>query len=308
MSQSDQKQDESRSRLEKPFFGMRILGTEDYHIDKVYDLQRWMCPNCGLILDYQFNHEEPGWPRFDPEPYDGWVEIDEEVYEHWVKEESRELCSRCGVDFSERPLLPVNVSQYILGPFPKLTFVVEDEIQKKVIESIARELKKEVKTIVAHGSANVESFFKVAKDQGSLTNGFFLIDGDNRGNPHPKEPNFIQLEKYCIDNYLLDFDICASISGKTVKQVQAIVFNIIKGYFKGKDSFLNFLFSRFSEADITEASLSNIDASQILKRVHSNLGIKDQDDFIEKYVGRCKELSKLEIALPSRIVEVIQNA
>lgn len=76
MSQSDQKQDESALWTDKPFLGFRSLSTEDYRIDKLYDHQRWMCPNCGLIFDYKFYYEEqqPGWPALD---YDHLIEVDD---------------------------------------------------------------------------------------------------------------------------------------------------------------------------------------------------------------------------------------
>lgn len=86
-----------------------------------------------------------------------------------------------------------------------------------------------------------------------------------------------------------------------------IILEIVKPYVKGKDSLLNLLFNRLSESDITDESLKYVDGSLILKSLLQKLGIKESD-FIDKYVAKCQEKSKLAMILPSRIVEVIQNA
>lgn len=287
-----------------PIFGLRQLSTEDYHVD-AYKQQRWMCPNCGLIFDYhELSPEELGWPELN---YDDLIEVDDYGDQYMVEGKPRELCSRCGVDFSEHPLLSVKVSPYVLGTFTKLTFVVEDRAQESVISRIAQELNKDVEIVVAGDASNVERYFNLARVQGTLANGYFLVDGDNKSNPYLGEPHFIQLDKYCIENYLLDFEIHASISNRTVHEIRTIILNVIQKHFRGKDSLLNLLFSQLSEIDLTDTSLSNVDASVIFTELLKRLSL-NRDSFIEKYVARCRELSKLEMVLPSRIVEVIKNA
>lgn len=303
MSQTDQKQEGKVSLLDDPFLGFRQMGTQDYRLDNAFDLQRWMCPNCGLIFDYQFSDEEPGWPELD---YDHLLEVDEDGYQYRVEGATRQLCSRCGIDFDEHPLLSVKVSRSDFN-FTQLTFVIEDSTQEQVVKAIAKSLGKELQTNVLGNSSQVEAFFKSVKANGMIANAYFLIDGDNRARQYPKEPNFIHLEKYCIENYLLDFEICAEISKKGPQQICSIILEIVKQYAKGRDSLLNLLFNRLSEDDITDESLKYVNGKLILEVLLQKLKIKESD-FIDKYVAKCQEKSKLGIILPSRVVEVIQNA
>lgn len=284
-------------------FGLRQLTAEDYRIDNLYEQQRLMCPNCGLIFDYNFNSEEPGWPELD---YDHLIEIDENGDQYMEGGAPREICPRCGLDLSEHVAYAIEISPSDLE-FTQLTFFVEDKTHSRVVDAIAKSLGKKLVIRQLGNSSKVEAQFKSVQAQGTVTNAYFLVDGDNNRPKNPKDPNFIQLEKYCMENYLLDFEICGEISNKEPKQICSIILDSVRQQAKGENSFLNLLFSRLLESDITEESLKHVDGSIILKFLLQKLGV-NESDFIKKYVAKCHEKLKLETILPSRIVEVIKNA
>jgi len=73
-------------------------------------MDRWMCSRCGLLLDYQFDPEEPGWPRFEP-PLHVFVEWVDDDGDHQIDEPDRdEFCPRCGLDFQLASPVKVNIS------------------------------------------------------------------------------------------------------------------------------------------------------------------------------------------------------
>jgi hypothetical protein len=70
-----------------------------------------MCNNCGLIFDYQFDPEGPGWPRFEL-PWDAGDEwLDEKGELHTVYPELSEFCPRCSISFQDIPAVPVVVRE-----------------------------------------------------------------------------------------------------------------------------------------------------------------------------------------------------
>ncbi|MBC8217239.1 MAG: ATP-binding protein [Planctomycetes bacterium] len=73
-------------------------------------IERWMCTNCGLIIDYQFEQSEidwpaaPGWPLLEPKlepnppPFQDSFVIDE-------------LCARCKISFEDKPPVLIRISK-----------------------------------------------------------------------------------------------------------------------------------------------------------------------------------------------------
>ncbi len=91
----------------------------------------------------------------------------------------------------------------------KLVYV-EDESHKTVIDSITSVLSLDVSVqIITGGCEFVKSFSKVFKSI-PVDNVYFIIDGDNKPLLNFEKieyKNLVQLEKYCIENYLLNFDV-----------------------------------------------------------------------------------------------------
>ncbi|MBC8508216.1 MAG: ATP-binding protein [Anaerolineales bacterium] len=77
-------------------------------------INRWMCPNCGLIFDFDENHYfgEPGWINTDPP--DGQVDIeweDEDGVYHTEELDYTSICSRCGISLDDNSLIRVLISR-----------------------------------------------------------------------------------------------------------------------------------------------------------------------------------------------------
>ena len=138
------------------------------------------------------------------------------------------ICSREISNEMRRKIAGEAIDIIKLGNFPKHTFFVEDRMARIVIEEMAAILGEDVLISVVDNSSNVKSLYKLSKSEGEWSNCVFVTDGDNQGNPYPGESNFIHLDKYCIENYLLDFDISSSISGKTPDQIREFILEATK--------------------------------------------------------------------------------
>lgn len=83
---------------------------EDFKLSDVLHVKRWMCTNCGLIIDYQFDQStmggpaESGWPILDPEP-DYWYPDRVEDFGF------DELCARCKISFDDQPPMLIRISE-----------------------------------------------------------------------------------------------------------------------------------------------------------------------------------------------------
>lgn len=83
---------------------------EDYRVDDIFHLIRYMCPNCGYVMDSEFGSEEgrPGSPLAVYHGYGGWEDDD-----GWHEDGYEELlCPRCHLDLSESQMIPVMVERY----------------------------------------------------------------------------------------------------------------------------------------------------------------------------------------------------
>jgi hypothetical protein len=199
-----------------------------------------------------------------------------------------------------------------MGEFTRPTFFVEDESQVKVVNALARIIGVPVSTDECGSSSNVMSLFRLSQLDGGWENSYFVRDGDNEGNPFPGKRDFIHLDKYCIENYLLDLDIAAEISGKTKEQVAEIVFNLIKEsrdkvIAKTKTKYFAFLFDKLQVTDITADFLQSFDASVIFKKFHTQLGLT-QKTYLDNYITAANQQGRLAEICPRRIVEVLQDA
>jgi hypothetical protein len=257
-----------------------------------------MCVKCGLIFDFQFElgPGDSGWPE-EVDPYAEEVEF---------------LCPRCGALFDEKPPVPISFHSLEASPdLSKINFFVEDNVHELVVREVAKQLKKDVIVTPLSESGIVKIMFRYSKSRGGWPNCYFMIDGDNQGNPFKGEPNFIHLEKYCVENYLLDFDICSAISGKSVRQIRKAIIDLLKEnrriiFEKDHNKYFEFLFDRLTISDVDDAFLSKYDVSVMFEQFLKCIGIKNKEQFIKAYIAYCYSQSQMNI-LPIRLVEVIQR-
>jgi predicted ATPase len=224
-------------------------------------------------------------------------------------ENGKVICNKEISEDQRRRIAGEAIENIKLGSFGKPTFFVEDNIHALVVKEMAKQANVEILVSVAGNSENVKSLFKLSKNEGKWPNSYFIIDGDNQGNPFPNEINFVHLDKYCMQNYLLDFNVCAEISSKTPDEIQSGILKAIKNNqlaILNKNRFFYFLFERLKEADVTETSLVCLDASKIFPQFIRDIGFPDEEDFVKAYIKYCYISSKQDI-LPQKIYEIIQQ-
>jgi len=169
-----------------------------------------------------------------------------------------------------------------LGNFNKVTVFVEDESHKNFIEVLAEELDSEVTPVISGNSFNVKSMFKLSIEEGGWKNCFFMIDGDNQGNPFPNEKSFIHLEKYCIENYVLDINSLSEALNMKETDIKKLVLESlldVKHEIFKKNKFFEFLVDRLNLDDISSENLSKLDASVFSKSFLNKIGIKQRELF-----------------------------
>lgn len=87
-----------------------------YRLNDPHNIDRWMCPQCGFIIDYQFDKEDVGWPTYKPEPgtvRNQWIdEKGEEQVEIYEPEEVKSYCPRCGLDFDDEAPIRIKISLF----------------------------------------------------------------------------------------------------------------------------------------------------------------------------------------------------
>lgn len=196
------------------------------------------------------------------------------------------------------------------GDFLRTTFFVEDAAHEKVVLAIAEMFGADVDVFLLGSSSKVESHYKVFKKEGRLKNVFFIIDGDNEKHSFPNNDSFIHLNKYCIENYLLDINVASEITDKSKDEIRQIIFDLIfdndHNIFK-KNKNLDFLLVKFKVEDITDENLSKFDVSVIMNKYLSKIEMSLKE-YIWKYISKCHELGKIHSILPYQIVEAINKS
>lgn len=196
-----------------------------------------------------------------------------------------------------------------LGNFLKPTFFVEDDAQQIVIESLAKALQRELSATVCGNSYNVISLFRLSKNEGGWELAYFLTDGDNEGNPYPDEENFFHLDKYCIENYLLDLPTASSTVGKSEDEIRQVIFEAIntnKHKILKKNKFFDFLFDNLQPHHLIPERLDVLDISLIFPSFLKLLDTNFQD-YTQAYIEKCVNQNELETKFPKRLIELIRN-
>lgn len=180
------------------------------------------------------------------------------------------------------------------------TFFVEDGISNLIIKTLASVIGKNIGATQAGNCSTVKALCRVAKEQG-IINCLFLIDNDNEGMPSEfkGEPSFIMLNKYCIENYLLDFEILGKISNpvKTEEEVKLIVNNLINADNSKKNKAFQSMARTGVLMDNTSV-LDTFDASYIFDEAKGGLacqiGLSSRDDLVDKFIKQSFVDGKLE--------------
>ena len=197
-----------------------------------------------------------------------------------------------------------------LGNFSKPTFFVEDSIHALVIEELASAIEADVSVSECGNKSNVRSLYKSAKRDADWYNSVFLEDGDNEGNPFPGDPIFIHLDKYCMEGYLLDFEISSIVFQKTESEIREIIFNAIienKNKIFRKNKFFEFLASQLKADHLTIENLAQLDVSEVIPHYLRECGM-DLRGYVSTYIQKAKERGKLNQVFPDALIAAIENA
>lgn len=175
----------------------------------------------------------------------------------------------------------------------KAVFYVEDEPQKKVLEFLKNHFSKDFSIFVVNGRPNVQNLCRYLTSEG-YKNAYFLADGDNQGIPKELEKNnqYIQLKKYSIENYFLNFTILAMTANKTEEYIKNAIKEAIK---TSPEDQRTKSFKKLAEvSDIPDEVLDTYNAKKIIKVVSQSLNLNSGSNLMDKFLGKCKEENKME--------------
>lgn len=198
-----------------------------------------------------------------------------------------------------------------LGDFSKPTLFVEDSSHADVVSALASFLGMEVNVSQCGNATNVKSLYQYQISHGRWTNAFFLIDGDNQGNPFPGDKHFVHLPYYCIENMMLDPETLAGISGRSIDEVRLVILDACKAKRRvifQKNKFFEFLVDSLTSDHMTFDHLKSFDASVVVADVITGLGHSSMVDVLPRYLQVAKEAGRLQELVPAQLILAISTA
>lgn len=176
----------------------------------------------------------------------------------------------------------------IIG-FSKLTFFVEDEAHKMFVSNLAKILNKEIEIIVCRNKANVKTMFELLKGS-RPENVYFLVDGDNE-RAGIVDASYIALQKYCIENYLLDSLLLSKIFSKTEEEIKTEIINYVKGLNEAK----LLVFKKLADCvpSFPFEVLDALDGSKISNKFVTHFN-KTLDEIVKLYITQASVDGKLD--------------
>lgn len=201
------------------------------------------------------------------------------------------------------------ISVLKLGGTEVPTVFVEDKIHGLIVDKLAKTIDVSIATAQCGTKSNVRSLFKRSKQDGGWSNSLFVEDGDNEGPPPFAGEDFLHIDKYCMENYLLDFRVITSRWGLPETDIKEKLFSCIdnsKEKILGKNKFLDFLWDQFRSDQLTPSLLAKLDASIVLECFCKKLD-STVSDYIASYIEEAKTLGMLEEVFPSGLVGWIRS-
>lgn len=196
-----------------------------------------------------------------------------------------------------------------LGTFTKPTIFVEDRNQVIVVEEMAASMGSDVLVSDCGNKFNLRSLFKYAQLDGGWENTFFVEDGDNEGSSLPQVEGFIHLDKYCIENYLLDIQTMAKTLAISEEAALKLIYDSIMSksdkIIKQQDKFWNFLIEYLKPERLTSEKLAMLDASLIFNQLLKSIG-KDLREYTSAYIRVARELG-WEKVFPVPLIRALET-
>jgi hypothetical protein len=138
----------------------------------------------------------------------------------------------------------------------------------------------------------------------------FIEDGDNEGAPSFAGPDFLHLDKYCMENYLLDARVITSLWSISEDEFRAMLFSCIsdnKDKILGKNKFLDFLWIQFRSDQLTPSLLAKLDASLVLECFCKKFDAT-VTEYIAAYIEGANALDLLEEVFPEELIAWIRGS
>jgi predicted ATPase len=175
------------------------------------------------------------------------------------------------------------------------TFFVEDKAHELVVNSLAIKLSKEIGITVLGDCQKVDSVAKImAKER--VNKAFFLRDGDNQNTEKEllSNNNYIRLKKYCIQNYFFNTEILSKISTPNINsdEVKSRIKKCIQSLTKSNRN-ISYITLAKESIDFPDEVLDTFDCSNILGTLSKDIGLKDENDLIKKYIDEAHSQSML---------------
>ena len=195
-----------------------------------------------------------------------------------------------------------------LGDFSKPTLFVEDSSHADVVGALAVLMGSTISISQCGNATNVKSLYQYQLSHGRWANAYFMIDGDNQGNPYPNDKRFIHLPYYCIENLMLDPTTLAQVSGRSIDEVRTAVVNAFqakRNTIFQKNKFFEFLADSLAAEHMTFERLKTFDASLVLEDVVAALGLSSARDVLPIYLRAAQTDGRLQDLVPSSLMDVI---
>jgi hypothetical protein len=202
------------------------------------------------------------------------------------------------------------ISVIKLGEFPRATFFVEDRCQEQVIEELKQVLGVYVDITKCGNADIVKVVYQYSLQEGGWKNAYFVVDGDNQGNPYPDDSQFIHLDAYCVENYLISPDVAAAVCKTTSDVIRKLLLDALlekRSKILHNYKWLGFLLDRLVSADLTTDTLARIDASELLPTVLKKYSIT-LDKYVGDYVRKCNELGRLDKVFPANLLNALRRS
>ena len=195
-----------------------------------------------------------------------------------------------------------------LGEFSKPTVFLEDTAHVELLETLAEHFNVQFAVSKCGNSSNVRALFEHQRHSGGWPHTYFLVDGDNQGNPFPLENQFFQWPAYCVENFFLDPDLLSEVLERDVAEIQDALLRVIRTHstrLYKNNKFLVFAIEGVKAADLTYERLSALDGSLLLEPLCAELGVLLKD-FAALYVKRADETAKLKVLLPPGLLAIME--
>jgi len=184
------------------------------------------------------------------------------------------------------------------------TFFVEDvkhkEILIRIIEKINKENLEQIDIVKMGCKSRVEDLYKIVKEKKEINNIYFLIDGDNQNSEFKDEKNFIQLSKYCVENYLFYTEIMKKILNKTKKEIEKYVADLVKKNLDKKDFLSKKIINITKDNNIIKL-LDIFDMSKAYKKLE-----KKETKYIEKFFNQVNNKNIYKI-FDKKLIDAIKK-